>query len=232
MRQQSTGSDAVNPPRSPGGTESPSCSPAHSSWDDVSELDSNYLEYLRDARRHIDRCVKACGKWSAPYDGQEPDPHMVQPILFDTNAINPHMDHFGAEHQRESLHHQNQTRLSPDIATKSDGLENGEWDVKYNKQNMILTPQSKKRSLQREAGPMNHELQLSTSSSSSSGRGGSELWVAVDQTDSKCASSMLNGSQEKHISAKLPGTSEHNESSLMVKKVRRDKPEGNHGDWK
>ncbi|XP_043548506.1 FHF complex subunit HOOK interacting protein 1B [Chiloscyllium plagiosum] len=236
MRQQSTGSDAINPPRSPGGTESPCCSPAHNNWEDVSELDSNYLEYLRDARRHIDQCVKACGKWSAPYDGQEPDPRMVQPIPFDANAINPHMDHFGPEQQRDSLHHQNQTQLGPDTAAKSDGLENGDWDVKYNKQNMTITPQSKKRSLQREAGPMSPELQLSTSSSSSSAkhveRGRNELWIAGDQTDSKYASSMLNGSHEKYVGMKLPGTSERNESCLVVKKVRRDKPEGNYGDWK
>ncbi|XP_078401051.1 FHF complex subunit HOOK-interacting protein 1B isoform X1 [Cetorhinus maximus] len=231
MRQQSTGSDVVNPPRSPGGpvTESPACSPAHSRWEDVSELDSNYLEYLRDARRHIDRCVRACGKWSAPYDGQEPDPRNVLPIPFDANAINPHMDHFGLEQHRESFHVQNQVRIKADTPAKNDGLENGDWDVKYNKRNIIVTPQTKKRSLQREAGPTNPELQLVTSSSSinHSERGGSELWVAEDWTDSKYGNSLLNGCREENAAQKLPGVLERSENCLMVKKVRRDMPEGN-----
>lgn len=38
----------------------------------MAELDRNYLEYLRDARRSIDRCAWACRVWSAPYDGEEP----------------------------------------------------------------------------------------------------------------------------------------------------------------
>lgn len=38
----------------------------------MSELDGNYLEYLRDARHSIDRCAWACRVWSAPYDGEEP----------------------------------------------------------------------------------------------------------------------------------------------------------------
>ncbi|NWR38130.1 F16A2 protein, partial [Tachuris rubrigastra] len=50
-----------------------SCCP-HSPWDplSVAELDRNYLEYLRDARRSIDRCAWACRVWSAPYDGEDP----------------------------------------------------------------------------------------------------------------------------------------------------------------
>ncbi|NXI48322.1 F16A2 protein, partial [Galbula dea] len=59
-------------PRSPG---TPSASPGHrpaGRWEEVSELDGNYLEYLRDARRSIDRCAWACRVWSAPYDGEEP----------------------------------------------------------------------------------------------------------------------------------------------------------------
>ncbi|KFQ99467.1 FTS and Hook-interacting protein, partial [Nipponia nippon] len=56
-------------PRSPG---TPSGSPCHRGgrWEEVSELDRNYLEYLRDARHSIDRCAWACRVWSAPYDGE------------------------------------------------------------------------------------------------------------------------------------------------------------------
>ncbi|XP_074427831.1 FHF complex subunit HOOK-interacting protein 1B [Larus michahellis] len=72
MRQQSAAPEAAAPaPRSPG---TPSGSPCHRAgrWEEVSELDRNYLEYLRDARRSIDRCAWACRVWSAPYDGEEP----------------------------------------------------------------------------------------------------------------------------------------------------------------
>ncbi|XP_069664848.1 FHF complex subunit HOOK-interacting protein 1B [Haliaeetus albicilla] len=72
MRQQSAAPEAAGPaPRSPG---TPSGSPCHRAgrWEEVSELDRNYLEYLRDARRSIDRCTWACRVWSAPYDGEEP----------------------------------------------------------------------------------------------------------------------------------------------------------------
>lgn len=73
MRQQSAGPEAAGtvPPRSPG---TPCGSPGHRAgrWEEVSELDRNYLEYLRDARHSIDRCAWACRVWSAPYDGEEP----------------------------------------------------------------------------------------------------------------------------------------------------------------
>ncbi|KAL2079355.1 hypothetical protein ACEWY4_025099 [Coilia grayii] len=36
--------------------------------------DSNYLQYLREARQVIDACVRACRVWSAPYDGLRPSP--------------------------------------------------------------------------------------------------------------------------------------------------------------
>ncbi|XP_038674907.1 FTS and Hook-interacting protein-like [Scyliorhinus canicula] len=224
MRQQSTAADAVNSPRSPGGVgpDSPVCSPAHSRWEEVSELDSNYLEYLRDARRHIDRCVRACGRWSAPYDGQEPDPCNVPPIPFDANAINPHMDHFGQEQHRERFHVQNQAQLKLDTAAKNDGLENGDWDVDYNKCDITNTPQSKKRCLQTEAGPTKAELHLSTSSIDHSERGASQPWAA-----GVCGNSLVNGSRTKNRVGKLPGASGRHENCLVVKKVRRDMPEGN-----
>ncbi|XP_058042084.1 FHF complex subunit HOOK-interacting protein 1B isoform X1 [Ahaetulla prasina] len=59
-------------PHSPG---TPVGSPGHrpGRWEEVSELEGNYLEYLRDARLNIDLCVRACRVWSAPYDGEEPN---------------------------------------------------------------------------------------------------------------------------------------------------------------
>ncbi|NXK41480.1 F16A2 protein, partial [Piprites chloris] len=70
MRQASAAPPEAAAPRSPGPpTGSPPCAGPR---DEVAELDRNYLEYLRDARRSIDRCAWACRVWSAPYDGEDP----------------------------------------------------------------------------------------------------------------------------------------------------------------
>uniref|UniRef100_A0A8C6I953 FHF complex subunit HOOK-interacting protein 1B n=1 Tax=Mus spicilegus TaxID=10103 RepID=A0A8C6I953_MUSSI len=78
LRQQSLGgSESPGPvPRSPGLTASPTSSPGRrpSPAEEPGELEDNYLEYLREARRGVDRCVRACRTWSAPYDGERPPP--------------------------------------------------------------------------------------------------------------------------------------------------------------
>lgn len=78
-RQSSFGMEAPSPtPHSPG---TPTGSPGHhpGRWEEVSELEGNYLEYLRDARLNIDHCVRACRVWSAPYDGEEPNAGSLGP---------------------------------------------------------------------------------------------------------------------------------------------------------
>lgn len=78
LRQQSLGgSESPGPaPRSPGLAASPASSPGRrpSPVEEPGELEDNYLEYLREARRGVDRCVRACRTWSAPYDGERPPP--------------------------------------------------------------------------------------------------------------------------------------------------------------
>ncbi|XP_059564721.1 FHF complex subunit HOOK-interacting protein 1B isoform X3 [Myotis daubentonii] len=78
LRQQSLGgSESPAPaPRSPGLASSPASSPGRraSPAEEPGELEDNYLEYLREARRGVDRCVRACRTWSAPYDGEWPPP--------------------------------------------------------------------------------------------------------------------------------------------------------------
>ncbi|XP_043337287.1 FHF complex subunit HOOK interacting protein 1B isoform X5 [Cervus elaphus] len=78
LRQQSLGgSESPAPaPRSPGLATSPASSPGRrpSPVEEPGELEDNYLEYLREARRGVDRCVQACRTWSAPYDGERPPP--------------------------------------------------------------------------------------------------------------------------------------------------------------
>ncbi|XP_048351495.1 FHF complex subunit HOOK interacting protein 1B [Sphaerodactylus townsendi] len=93
MRQASLSNEASGPPpRSPG---TPTGSPCHtpSRWEEVSELDGNYLEYLRDARLNIDRCAWACRAWSAPYDGEDPHPSSLAPPQGASLPVNS--DHFG-----------------------------------------------------------------------------------------------------------------------------------------
>ncbi|NXH19647.1 F16A2 protein, partial [Bucco capensis] len=78
---------SAGPARSPATPRRSSSSSSSSSpgpragprWEEVSELDHNYLEYLRDARRSIEHCAWACRAWSAPYDGEEPP--MATPSL-------------------------------------------------------------------------------------------------------------------------------------------------------
>ncbi|XP_015277242.1 PREDICTED: FTS and Hook-interacting protein [Gekko japonicus] len=86
-------------------------------WEEVSELDGNYLEYLRDARLHVDRCVRACRAWSAPYDGEVPGASSLAPPLDASLPISS--DHFGYT----SFHpggHPGHTPTSP--RTKKRGL--------------------------------------------------------------------------------------------------------------
>uniref|UniRef100_A0ABM5FVJ1 FHF complex subunit HOOK-interacting protein 1B n=1 Tax=Pogona vitticeps TaxID=103695 RepID=A0ABM5FVJ1_9SAUR len=96
MRQSSFSAEATASPtpRSPG--TPPAGSPGHrpSRWEEVSELEGNYLEYLRDARLNIDRCVWACRVWSAPYDGEVPSATSLAPPP-DTSALPISSDYFG-----------------------------------------------------------------------------------------------------------------------------------------
>ncbi|CAM5073539.1 unnamed protein product [Natator depressus] len=81
MRQQSCSSEAGSPaPRSPG-LATPGGSPCHrpARWEEVAELDGNYLEYLRDAQLGVEQCVRACRVWSAPYDGERPSAASLAP---------------------------------------------------------------------------------------------------------------------------------------------------------
>ncbi|KAJ6652323.1 hypothetical protein lerEdw1_012733 [Lerista edwardsae] len=93
MRQSSLSAEAPSPgPRSPG---TPTGSPGHrpGRGEELSELEGNYLEYLRDARLNIDRCVWACRVWSAPYDGEEPSASSLAPAR--DPALPVSSDYFG-----------------------------------------------------------------------------------------------------------------------------------------
>lgn len=105
-------------------------SPRHGSlsWDEVAELDSNYLEYLQEARAGIDRCTRACRVWSAPYDGEEPSPRSLSPSTPEEVTVSP--DYFSPP--------------APSSRTQESKEREGR---RHN-----VTPRTKKRSLQEEEG--------------------------------------------------------------------------------
>ncbi|XP_071989699.1 FHF complex subunit HOOK-interacting protein 1B isoform X2 [Engystomops pustulosus] len=102
-------------------------SPRHGSlsWDEVSELEGNYLEYLQEARAGIDRCTRACRVWSAPYDGEEPSPRSLSPPTPEEVSLSP--DYFSP---------------LPSSAARTQDKE----------RRHSATPRTKKRSLQEEEG--------------------------------------------------------------------------------
>ncbi|CAJ0957866.1 unnamed protein product [Ranitomeya imitator] len=102
-------------------------SPRHGSvsWDEVSELDGNYLEYLQEARVSINRCARACRVWSAPYDGEEPSPRSVSPPTPEEVSVSP--DYFSP----------------PPSSSRSQ-------DRERESRRHSITPRTKKRSLQEE----------------------------------------------------------------------------------
>ncbi|XP_068122571.1 FHF complex subunit HOOK-interacting protein 1B [Hyperolius riggenbachi] len=103
-------------------------SPRHGSmsWEEVAELDSNYLEYLQEARAGIDRCTRACRVWSAPYDGEVPSPRSLSPPTPEEVCVSP--DYFS----------------TPLPSSRYQGEREGR---RHN-----ITPRTKKRSLQEEEG--------------------------------------------------------------------------------
>ncbi|XP_018427153.1 PREDICTED: FTS and Hook-interacting protein [Nanorana parkeri] len=105
-------------------------SPRHGSlsWDEVAELDSNYLEYLQEARAGIDRCTWACRVWSAPYDGEEPSPRSLSPSTPEEVTVSP--DYFSPP--------------APSSRTQESKEREG--------RRHSVTPRTKKRSLQEDEG--------------------------------------------------------------------------------
>ncbi|XP_066542339.1 FHF complex subunit HOOK-interacting protein 1B isoform X2 [Hoplias malabaricus] len=182
IRQQSSGG-ASNPSSSSSGPDNTPSSP-HGSFPcpnspmhqlpDVSEADSGYLEYLRDARRGIELCSWACRDWSAPYDGENPSPNSA-PAPPPPPTSNPSLsmvpEHFSV--QRGGLSDAAQQRAAVVAAARaewsSSERNSGEWDVTITKNCISLTPRSKKRSLLPSSVPLQPSLSSSSATASSSG---------------------------------------------------------------
>ncbi|XP_029796023.1 protein FAM160A1 [Suricata suricatta] len=52
-------------------------------------LDISYLQYLWEAHTNILRCMRDCRVWSAPYDGDCPDPESFLQPLMEDSAVSP-----------------------------------------------------------------------------------------------------------------------------------------------
>lgn len=157
IRQQNTGNlsstaTSDNTPSSPRGsvsTPSPN-SPMHQPLD-ASEVESGYLEYLRDARRGIELCSWACRDWSAPYDGENPSPNSAPPPPqppTSNPSLNMVPEHFSMQQSGLKDSQQRAAIVAAARAEWSSSDRNsGEWDVTISKNCISLTPRSKKRSL-------------------------------------------------------------------------------------
>lgn len=196
---------------------------------DCLDWDSGYLEYLRDARRGIERCSWASRDWSAPYDGENPAPNTAPPPPPPPSA-NPSVallaDHF-------SLHHHPGSNGTPPgqqraaAATRSEWSsserDSGEWDVTIGKNSCIsLTPRSKKRSLQREEllpKPRPHYSSTSSSSMAAPSLPSHPAASSALHRSAAANTAMYNGTQ-------VDGCSDSQERGLKVKKVKRD-PDSN-----
>ncbi|XP_063806868.1 FHF complex subunit HOOK-interacting protein 1B [Pseudophryne corroboree] len=130
MRQSNTTPESPSH-RSPSfsSPDAASGSPRHGSfsWDEVAELDGNYLEYLQEARAGIDQCTRACRVWSAPYDGEEPSPRSMSPPTPEEVTVSP--DYF-----------------SPPASSTRSHQSSTEREARRHS----VTPRTKKRSLQEE----------------------------------------------------------------------------------
>nr|XP_033805048.1 FTS and Hook-interacting protein [Geotrypetes seraphini]XP_033805049.1 FTS and Hook-interacting protein [Geotrypetes seraphini]XP_033805050.1 FTS and Hook-interacting protein [Geotrypetes seraphini]XP_033805051.1 FTS and Hook-interacting protein [Geotrypetes seraphini] len=216
LRQQSIGSESIPTPRSPGfmSPDTPTGSPRHSAlrWEEVSELEYNYLEYLQEARVSIDQCVLACRIWSAPYDGDEPKPGSVRHLSPDENAITLSQDYFSADRRG---HHSGPSaqNLAPAYNTENRDRQG----TRFNKSTSSITPRSKKRSLQEEV-VIQQKIEAGKESENIPE-------AAVDRKDS---STLLNGSHEleTYVQQNSNRTKPcQTDGDLAVKKVKRDTSE-------
>ncbi|XP_069496530.1 FHF complex subunit HOOK-interacting protein 1B [Ambystoma mexicanum] len=218
MRQQSFNTETTPTPRSPGlkSPETPVGSPRHGplKWEEVSELESNYLEYLQEARASIDYCVQACRTWSAPYDGDDPNPTSLSLPALDENSITMSVNYFGAEQRGNGL-------LRHSFKT---GSESGDCDIRL-KVSSNITPRTKKRSLQ-EAAVHRHRVMQNREGEGSPGD------ATQDGNDS---STLINGSHGtstgfvNRLSRTEGNRPDKADGDLAVKKVRRDIGEKYHG---
>uniref|UniRef100_A0ACB8E7W6 Uncharacterized protein n=1 Tax=Sphaerodactylus townsendi TaxID=933632 RepID=A0ACB8E7W6_9SAUR len=80
-------------------------------------VDISYLQYLWDAQFLILHCMKDCQVWSAPYDGENPDPHTFIQTLVEEDTKNRQHPILRRHHRTHSTRSSSQLEL--------------EWDDSY-----------------------------------------------------------------------------------------------------
>lgn len=184
---------------------------------DLSEAESGYLEYLRDARRGIELCSWACRDWSAPYDGENPSPNSAPPPPPPPTS-NPSLsmvpEHFSMQHGgiADATQHRAAVVAAARAEWSSSERNSGEWDVTITKNCISLTPRSKKRSLLPNSVPL--QPSVSTSSATVPLSGPAEPTGPHSHTVNHRA--LYNGTGQADECVDSP------DGGMEVKKVKRD----------
>ncbi|KAM9486279.1 FHF complex subunit HOOK-interacting protein 1B isoform 1-T1 [Clarias gariepinus] len=222
MRQQNTSNPSStaasdNTPSSPRGsfsTASPN-SPMHQP-PDASEVESGYIEYLRDARRGIELCSWACRNWSAPYDGENPSPNSAPPPPLPPTSnpsLNMVPEHFSMQQSGlKDIQQRAAVVAAARTEWSSSDRNSGEWDVTISKNCISLTPRSKKRSLL----PNSVSLQPSSSSPSSAVPTLGPGEPAARQPHALPRRALFNGTGQADECVDM------SDRGMEVKKVKRD----------
>nr|XP_056711856.1 FHF complex subunit HOOK-interacting protein 1A [Euleptes europaea] len=87
-------------------------------------VDISYLQYLWDAQILVLHCMKDCQVWSAPYDGETPDPHTFIQTLVEEDGKNIQQPILRLYHRTHS------NRSSSQLAPLGEKMEL-EWDDSY-----------------------------------------------------------------------------------------------------
>lgn len=96
-------------------------------WDRLRKpLDISYLQYLWEARVNITACMRKCRVWSAPYDGENPDPELFSPASLEgTTKLGSKAP---AKSQRSSVSRRNRSKSS---SLREKAQVDLEWDDSY-----------------------------------------------------------------------------------------------------
>ncbi|XP_072112158.1 FHF complex subunit HOOK-interacting protein 1A isoform X1 [Mobula birostris] len=117
------------------------CAEIPGDWERLRKpLDVSYLHYLWEARVNITACVRKCKVWSAPYDGENPDPEHFSPALTEgtsklSSKVLAKSQHNAAVRRSRSKASSIRERMQPEL----------EWDDSYD---TGMSPSSDDGSLQ------------------------------------------------------------------------------------
>ncbi|XP_078737227.1 FHF complex subunit HOOK-interacting protein 1B [Lampetra fluviatilis] len=224
-RQQQQRSPAVHEP--PARPQSPTSTalaspqqqqlrPGSGNFEERTEAEPGYLQYLRDARCGVWRCALACRAWSAPYDGETPAPGSV--VIAPSEALSSlplDAEHFALER-----------KLEPPA-------ESPEWDICLDRYRITVFPHSKKRGVQRRRrqGAQNDAAVPRPPKPVGDQNGLAPTSVILEGDSRLEAPSSLNGADSARSGeggvVQAPETSD---DDPMAKKQRREKRRESHDD--